>query len=581
MVNAQVAILLVMSILVSNSVTFDTALAAHDTVTVLEGNTTIVHVDHELRHGSINVNDMLTVRWYQPNKAIDLKEDPQFGSYQNVQLELFKRNNVLGASSTCSVEVFNAPPNKREGDMIYLSCDSFSAQSSPISSYGLALFTVRLDDTSGSAIDDDSLPSRLNLTEWTSAQASLWYSKSSGVPLLILGDFTSLKSSHNNSDTTSAPDSTTLSPPSEINVVSTSVDNIILSWIPVKGATGYNIYRSSSPDGPFDLINSSVVSRSRYSDVGLSAATTYYYKIATFDLVESDHSKVISVRTEEAVIPVPATPTPESTEEITKSLESPTLPSPSVSNPVPSGDKVIAASPTPPNSALTTNTVLLGSIVVPVAATAVVLIWKKGAFRGRARMETATEIEPENMAPISIEMKPENKDIDNKSPTIAEEPLLVTTPTAVAAQREKPDVWREFVASESEVEQTEVKAMPMLELKSEDEAGQTEMPMPELKSEPESEETEVKMMSMMEVKSMPEAQTAVPMLEPKSEVDTKLKEYFETVDRMQEAVTDDNYLYEVKKHADVGRKQKQKAKQNRRARKQKQKAKQNRRARKC
>ncbi|HLE34957.1 MAG TPA: hypothetical protein VI698_03610, partial [Nitrososphaerales archaeon] len=546
MANAQIAALVAVSIsVVSISVilVLATTLTAHgETFIVFQGRATIIHVDEQLRRGSINVNDTVNVRWYQPSPATDMDEDPESGRYTNMELELFKLGGLLGASKTCSMEVFDAVPKKQEGDIIYLSCSSFTAQASPIDGYGLATFTIRLHDATGTAINGDSLPLRLNLTDWGSSQVSLWYSKGSGVPLLILGSFTSLTSSYNESDSTSASaptptDSTPLSPPSEINVVSTSANNVTFSWDPVHGAAGYNIYRSSSPDDPFDLINDSLVSGTTYSDAELSATTRYYYKVTAVDKegVESDHSLVISIKTGKIVIPEPVTPPSEpAPQEANTPLESPSVSSPSASNPVPAADKFIAASPTPPRTEFTTNTVLLGSIVVPVAATAVVLLWKKGVFRGRTRMETATEIETETIAPTWTEMKPENKDTDNTSPSIAEEPRLVTTSTVAAPQCKEPDIMREFVGAESEAEpkETEVKVVPMLELK----------------SEPEAEQTEVKIM---------------PMLELKSEPDTKLKEYFEAIDKEQEAISGEKYRDKAEEYADTGRKQ------SRRARKQK------------
>jgi hypothetical protein len=53
-----------------------------------------------------------------------------------------------------------------------------------------------------------------------------------------------------------------------------------LSWDRVDGATGYYIYRDTSPSGSFPLLTTiSSGSTVSYTDTGLSGGTTYYYKI--------------------------------------------------------------------------------------------------------------------------------------------------------------------------------------------------------------------------------------------------------------------------------------------------------------
>ncbi|MGH9923065.1 MAG: fibronectin type III domain-containing protein, partial [Nitrososphaerales archaeon] len=350
------------------------------------------------------------------------------------------------------------------------------------------------------------------------------------------------------------PDSTPLSPPS-VNAVSTAADNVTLSWTGVEGAAGYNIYRSTSIDGPFDLIDDSPFDGTSYSDIGLSA-TTYYYKVATVNEegVESDHSEMFSVSIEEVATrePIPPTVTPPS-----EPVPSPEVTAP-IESPIPSSQSGDVAAPhiPPPvgSTTTTTNVALWGTIgVVPAAATVVAVLWKKGVFRGRARLETAIAIERPAITPAT-EIDLMGKSIDNMSPSVARESRLFTASTFAAGKVMEPETKRESTALQSEPEPTEVKVMPMLELKSEPEP------------------TEVKVM---------------PMLELKSELDTQLKDYFEAIDKMQEVEVAEKYLDEPMKYADGGtrqkkksRKQKQKAKQSRRARMQKQKSrKQSRRAR--
>ncbi len=55
-------------------------------------------------------------------------------------------------------------------------------------------------------------------------------------------------------------------------------DYIHLTWSPVTDATGYSIYRSTSSNGVYQKIGSRVYCA--MADTGISAGTTYYYKVA-------------------------------------------------------------------------------------------------------------------------------------------------------------------------------------------------------------------------------------------------------------------------------------------------------------
>ena len=54
---------------------------------------------------------------------------------------------------------------------------------------------------------------------------------------------------------------------------------INLSWTAVSKALGYNIYRSTDPNGTFTKINSAPVTAASYSDTGLTPNTIYYYQV--------------------------------------------------------------------------------------------------------------------------------------------------------------------------------------------------------------------------------------------------------------------------------------------------------------
>lgn len=77
------------------------------------------------------------------------------------------------------------------------------------------------------------------------------------------------------------------STPSGFAAAASSTTAIALSWTAVDGATGYDIYRSSTSGGTFSRLGSEPTVSSgatvTYSDSGLSASTAYYYKISAIN----------------------------------------------------------------------------------------------------------------------------------------------------------------------------------------------------------------------------------------------------------------------------------------------------------
>jgi fibronectin type 3 domain-containing protein len=65
----------------------------------------------------------------------------------------------------------------------------------------------------------------------------------------------------------------------------TAAHAVDLSWKASTSPTvsGYNIYRSTSPDGPFTKINSTPVLETKYTDTTVVAGTTYYYAATSID----------------------------------------------------------------------------------------------------------------------------------------------------------------------------------------------------------------------------------------------------------------------------------------------------------
>jgi fibronectin type 3 domain-containing protein len=81
----------------------------------------------------------------------------------------------------------------------------------------------------------------------------------------------------------SSVSTTTLSSvPSNLRITTATTTSIRFTWNSVSEASGYNIYRSASENGTYIKINSSAVSGTEYTDTGVTAYTTYYYKVSAF-----------------------------------------------------------------------------------------------------------------------------------------------------------------------------------------------------------------------------------------------------------------------------------------------------------
>ena len=71
---------------------------------------------------------------------------------------------------------------------------------------------------------------------------------------------------------------------------------VALSWAPVSGAAGYNVYRSPLSGGGWVKVNASPVGGTAYDDTGLENGRTYYYVVRALDSVgnESASSNEVS-----------------------------------------------------------------------------------------------------------------------------------------------------------------------------------------------------------------------------------------------------------------------------------------------
>jgi hypothetical protein len=86
-----------------------------------------------------------------------------------------------------------------------------------------------------------------------------------------------------------------------ITAISSSSRAANISWNKVSGASGYMVYRSTSPNGSYQNVATIISSKTvRYTNTGLTSGRTYYYKVRAYRTADnkniySAYSDVISV----------------------------------------------------------------------------------------------------------------------------------------------------------------------------------------------------------------------------------------------------------------------------------------------
>jgi len=87
------------------------------------------------------------------------------------------------------------------------------------------------------------------------------------------------------------------SAPTGVSANATSSSSITISWNAVSGATSYTVYRSTSRSGSFSSVGTT--SSTSFTNTGLSANTTYYYKVtASNSYGTSGYSSTVSAKTQ-------------------------------------------------------------------------------------------------------------------------------------------------------------------------------------------------------------------------------------------------------------------------------------------
>lgn len=77
-------------------------------------------------------------------------------------------------------------------------------------------------------------------------------------------------------------------------------NTIKVTWSNVKGASGYEVYRSDAMNGEYRKI--AIVQAAEYSDTGLKVGTVYYYKVRAYEAIDdttiySDNTMAITAKT--------------------------------------------------------------------------------------------------------------------------------------------------------------------------------------------------------------------------------------------------------------------------------------------
>jgi len=105
--------------------------------------------------------------------------------------------------------------------------------------------------------------------------------------------------SENKKSAFSTPVNATTVPPKPTNLIATvnGQDKITLNWDPTPGADYYVILRASDPSGPYTEIEDGLID-TNFSDTGLTAGTTYYYKVRAVNTAGSAESDEVSAITD-------------------------------------------------------------------------------------------------------------------------------------------------------------------------------------------------------------------------------------------------------------------------------------------
>lgn len=97
--------------------------------------------------------------------------------------------------------------------------------------------------------------------------------------------------------------------PTGLAVSGVTHNSATLNWTAASGVAGYNVYRATSSGGTYTKVNSSLVTSTSFANTGLSASTTYFWKVRAQNSggAESADSGTVSATTSAAPVCYTAT----------------------------------------------------------------------------------------------------------------------------------------------------------------------------------------------------------------------------------------------------------------------------------
>ena len=78
-----------------------------------------------------------------------------------------------------------------------------------------------------------------------------------------------------------------------VKVAKGTGNSLVISWNSVNNATSYTLYRSTSANGTYKVVASNIT-KTKYTNAGLTYGTTYYYKVKASNEISSKTSSVVS-----------------------------------------------------------------------------------------------------------------------------------------------------------------------------------------------------------------------------------------------------------------------------------------------
>ncbi|MEY4294533.1 MAG: hypothetical protein RLY82_221 [Pseudomonadota bacterium] len=140
--------------------------------------------------------------------------------------------------------------------------------------------TTAFTPEAGNQVDDILTALQLAITNTGSSLATLRTAASNPTFTPPVGFSTALNTQHGNTSSGGAP---APAAPTGLAASGPSATTINLAWTAVSGATGYDVYRSTSSSVALTAANkiASAITTTSYLSSSLASSTTYYYKVTT------------------------------------------------------------------------------------------------------------------------------------------------------------------------------------------------------------------------------------------------------------------------------------------------------------